>query len=335
MLLENLPRVTLAQLPTSLQEAPRLSAALGGPRILIKRDDLIGLFLVGGNKIRELEFVMPDVKQKGADVIIMSGTSQSNYGVQLAAVAGKLGMEVILLLDKDAAPEPQGPLLLSSLYGAKVEIFEAGFGQEPMVEQSLKNKRVEELVAEMHSKGRNPYVLDLNMPLAKVGYVNEIREICDQLQEQGITVQHLVVANGAGCTMGGLLVGAKHFKAPFEVIGVSILDNPEVAQDRTADRANGIARLLETALTFNPEELTIYYDYIGEGYGIPTKECIEAIKLVARTEGILLDPVYTGKAMAGLIDLIGKGKFTSKDTVIFLHTGGVAKLFVHNRELSC
>ena len=334
MLLENLPRVTLAQLPTPLQEAPRLSAALGGPRILIKRDDLIGTSLVGGNKIRELEFVMPDVKQKGADVVIMSGTSQSNYGVQLAAVAGKLGVEVILLLDKDAAPEPQGPLLLSSLYGAKVEIFEAGLGQESLVKQSLKRKRIEEIVTEVRSKGRNPYVLDLNMPLAKVGYVNEIREISDQLQELGANVQYLVVANAAGCTMGGLLVGVRHFKAPFEVIGFSVLEKQKVAQGETADRANEIARLLETDLMFTPEELTIYCDYIGEGYGIPTMECIEAIKLVARTEGILLDPEYTGKAMAGLIDLIGKGMFTSKDTVIFLHTGGVAKLFVHNKALS-
>jgi len=334
MLLENVPRVTLVQLPTPLQEAPRLSAALGGPRILFKRDEMIGLFLVGGNKIRELEFVMPDVKQKGADVIIMAGTAQSNYGVQLAAVAGKLGLEVILLLDKGAAPEPQGNLLLASLYGARVEIFEAGFGRDPMVEPPLKNKRVEELVAEVRSQGRNPYVLNVNMPLAKMGYVNEIREICDQLQEQGTAPQYLVVANGAGYTMGGLLVGAKHFKAPFEVIGVSILNKQEVAPGITADSANGIAKILETDLTFNPGELTIYYDYIGEGYGIPTKECIEAIKLVARTEGILLDTVYTGKVMAGLIDLIGKGKFTSKDTVIFLHTGGVTRLFVHNKELS-
>jgi len=331
MLLENLPRLTLAQLPTPLQEA----AALGGPRILIKRDDLIGLFLVGGNKIRELEFVIPDVKHKGTDVIIMSGSAQSNYGVQLAAVAARLGLEVILLLDKGTASEPQGPLLLSRLYGAKVEILEAGFDQELMVKQSLKNKRIEELVAEVRSKGQNPYVLDLDMPLAKMGYVNEIGEICDQLQEQGATVQYLVVTNASGCTMGGLLVGAKYFKAPFEVIGVSVLDRSEAAQGRTADRANEIARLLETDLTFNPEELTIYYDYIGGGYGIPTKECIEAIKLVARTEGILLDPVYTGKAMAGLIDLIRKGKFSSKDTVIFLHTGGVATLFVYNKELSC
>jgi 1-aminocyclopropane-1-carboxylate deaminase/D-cysteine desulfhydrase-like pyridoxal-dependent ACC family enzyme len=334
MLLDSLPRVILAQLPTPLQEAPRLSAALGGPRILIKRDDLIGLFLVGGNKIRELEFVIPDVRQKGADVIIMSGTSQSNYGVQLAAVGAKFGMEVILLLDKDAAPEPQGPLLLSSLYGAKVETFEAGFGQESIVVQSLKNRRIEELVDEVRSKGRNPYVLDLNMPLAKVGYVDEIGEICDQLQELETTAQYLLVANCAGCTMGGLLVGAKHFKAPFEVIGISVHDKLEVAQSRTAESANGIAKLLKTDLTFNPEELTIYYDYIGAGYGIPTKECVEAIKFAARTEGILLDPVYTGKVMAGLIDLIGKGKFTSKDTVIFLHTGGVAKLFIHNKELS-
>ena len=250
-------------------------------------------------------------------------------------MAGKLGLEVILLLDKGTASEPQGPRLLSSLYGAKVEIFEAGFDQEFMVKQSLKNKRIEELVAEVRSKGRNPYVLDLDIPLAKMGYVNEIGEICDQLQEQGTTVQYLVVANASGCTMGGLLVAAKYFKAPFEVIGVSVLDRSEVAQGRTANRANEIARLLETDLTFNPEELTIYYDYIGEGYGIPTKECIEAIKLVARTEGILLDPVYTGKAMAGLIDLIGKGKFSSEDTVIFLHTGGVATLFVYNKELSC
>jgi len=257
------------------------------------------------------------------------------YGFTLATVAGKLGLEVILLLDKGTASEPQGPRLLSSLYGAKVEIFEAGFDQEFMVKQSLKNKRIEELVAEVRSKGRNPYVLDLDIPLAKMGYVNEIGEICDQLQEQGTTVQYLVVANASGCTMGGLLVAAKYFKAPFEVIGVSVLDRSEVAQGRTANRANEIARLLETDLTFNPEELTIYYDYIGEGYGIPTKECIEAIKLVARTEGILLDPVYTGKAMAGLIDLIGKGKFSSEDTVIFLHTGGVATLFVYNKELSC
>jgi len=294
----------------------------------------MGLFLIGGNKIRELEFVMADVKQKGADVIIMSGSSQSNYGSALAAIAGKLGMEVILLLDKGATPEPQGALLLSSLYGAKVEIFEAGFGKQPLVEQPLKNKRVEELAAEVRSKGRNPYVFDFTMSLAKVGYVNEIREICEQLQEQGTTAQYLFVANGSGCAMGGLLVGAKYFKSPFEVIGVSILGKPEVAQGRTADMANRIARLLETDLTFTPEELTIYYDYIGEGYGIPTRECIEAIKLVAKTEGILLDPVYTGKAMAGLIDLIRKGKFTSKDTVVFLHTGGVAALFVHNKELS-
>jgi 1-aminocyclopropane-1-carboxylate deaminase/D-cysteine desulfhydrase-like pyridoxal-dependent ACC family enzyme len=243
-------------------------------------------------------------------------------------------MEVILLLNKGAAPEPQGPLLLSGLYGARVEIFEAGCDQEPLGQQPLKNKKVEELVAEARSTGRNPYVLDFAMPLAKVGYVNEVREICDQLQEQGTTAQYLVVANGAGYTMGGLLVGAKHFKAPFEVIGVSILDKAEVAQGRTADSASGIARLLEADLTFNPEELTIYHDYIGESYGIPTKDGIEAIKLVARTEGILLDPVYTGKVMAGLIDLIGKGKFTSEDTVIFLHTGGLAKLFVYNKELS-
>jgi 1-aminocyclopropane-1-carboxylate deaminase/D-cysteine desulfhydrase-like pyridoxal-dependent ACC family enzyme len=332
--MENISRVTLAQLPTSLQEAPRLSAALGGPRILIKRDDLMGLYLVGGNKIRELEFVIPDVKRKGADVIIMSGTSQPSYGVQLAAVAGKLGMEVILLLNKGAAPEPPGPLLLSRLYGARVETLEAGLDQEPLGGQSLKNKRIEELVAELRSEGRNPYVLDFAMPLAKVGYVHEVREICDQLREQETTAQYLVVANGGGYTMGGLLVGAEHFKAPFEVIGVSILDGPEVAPGRTADSANGIARLLEAEVTFNPEELTIYYDYIGECYGIPTKEGIEAIKLVARTEGILLDPVYTGKVMAGLVDLVGKGRFTAKDTVIFLHTGGLAKLFVYHKELS-
>ncbi|MEE9399944.1 MAG: D-cysteine desulfhydrase family protein [Dehalococcoidales bacterium] len=330
MSLETTPRVALANLPTPLQEAPRLSAALGGPRILIKRDDLTGLAL-GGNKVRKLEFAMADAKKKGADVIITTGGSQSNHASQTAAAASILGMETYLVLFRGRHPEKQGNMLLYGLYNAKVEIAGESNLDLPKVMQ-----RIDELAAELRSKGRTPYVMPVGalMPEGSAGYVPAVSEICDQLKEQGITAQYLIDCCGSGGTMAGLVLGAKYFKAPFEVIGVSVARTIDVLKPRITDNANQTAKFLEIDLTITPEELTIYDDYIGEAYGVPTKEGIEAIKLVAQTEGILLDPVYTGKTMAGLIDMIRKGKFTAKDTIIFLHTGGAPGIFAYHKELS-
>lgn len=326
MLLEKLPRITLAHLPTPLEEASHLSAVLGGPRILIKRDDLTGLVL-GGNKARKLEFIMADAKQKGADVIITTGAPQSNHACQTAAVARKLGMEPILILQKGAHPETQGNLLLNSLLDAEVQIID---------DPSLVPKAIDDLAADLRSKGRNPYVIPrgASSPLGTVGYVNAASEICEQLNKQGLIAQYLFVAAGSMGTIAGLTVGAKYFQAPFQVIGVSVRAKKEELTVKIADLANETARLLDINLTFTPSEITIYDEYVGKGYGIPTPQCIEAIKLVAQTEGIFLDPVYTGKTMSGLIDLIRQGKFTPQDTVIFAHTGGVPALFAYDKELS-
>ncbi|MBI4294931.1 MAG: D-cysteine desulfhydrase family protein [Chloroflexi bacterium] len=330
MSLETMPRVTLAHLPTPLDEAPRLSAALGGPRIMIKRDDLTGLAL-GGNKARKLEFAMADAKQKGADVIITTGSSQSNHASQTAAAAARLGMQTYLILFRGEHPEQQGNRLLYDIYNAKVEIAGEGTADLPKV-----MKRIDDLAAELRSQGHTPYVMPVGalMPEGTVGYVPAVSEICNQLKELGTTAQYLVVCCGSSGTMAGLVVGAKYYQAPFEVVGMSVALKIDVLKPRVADMASKTARLLETDLAFVPEELTIYDDYIGERYGIPSKEGIAAIKLVAQTEGIILDPVYTGKTMAGLIDLVRKKKFTSKDTVIFMHTGGAPGVFAYSQELS-
>jgi D-cysteine desulfhydrase family pyridoxal phosphate-dependent enzyme len=298
---------------------------VGGPRIFIKRDDLTGLVL-GGNKVRKLEFLMADAKRKGVDVIITSGGSQSNWACQTAAAARKLSMEPILILWRSVHAEIQGNLLLNSLLCAKVQIID---------DRSLVAKIIDDLAADLRSKGRNPGVIPVggSTPLGAVGYVNATSEICKQLEEQGLTVQHLLVAVGSCGTLAGLVVGAKYFQAPFQVVGVSVSGKKEELSVRTANLANETAQLLKMNLTFTPDEITIFDEYVGKGYGIPTLQCIEAIRLVAQTEGIILDPVYTGKAMSGLIDLIRQGRFTPQDTIIFVHTGGAPSIFAYDKEL--
>jgi len=325
-----MPRVALANLPTPLQEASNLSAVLGGPRILIKRDDLTGLGL-GGNKARKLEFILADAKQKGADVVITTGGSQSNHAAQTAAAAMKLGMECYLVLYRGVHPENQGNMLLYRLYNAKVEIVGEKSADLPKIME-----RIDRLAAELRSQGRTPYVIPIGgmMPQGTLGYALAVSEILDQLKQQQGSASYLIDCCGTGGTMAGIVLGAKYFKADFKVIGISVSAKAEVLKPRIADMASQTAQLLQAELSFKPEEITVYDDYIGESYGIPTKECIEAIKLVAQTEGIILDPVYTGKTMAGLINLVRQGRFTSKDTVIFMHTGGAAGLFAYHKELS-
>ncbi len=325
MLLETLPRITLGFLPTPLEEVSQLSATLGGPRIFIKRDDLTGLVL-GGNKVRKLEFMMADAKQKGADVIITTGSSQSNHACLTAAAARMLGMESILVLDKGVHTETQGNLLLDSLFEAEVRIID---------DSSLVPKTMEDIAADLRSKGHNPYLIPrgASCPLGAVGYVTAVAEICEQLDKQDIQAQYLFAAAGSSGTMAGLTVGAKYFQAPFQVIGVSTNRKKEELSVKISDLANETAQLLDMDLTFNPDEMTIYDEYVGKGYGIPTPQAIEAIRLVAHTQGIILDPVYTAKVMSGLIDLIRQGRFTDKDTIIFLHTGGTASVFAYANEL--
>jgi D-cysteine desulfhydrase family pyridoxal phosphate-dependent enzyme len=327
-----LPRINLGNYPTPLTEASHLSTALGGPRILIKRDDLTGLAL-GGNKCRKLEFVMADAKLKGIDTVITTGSSQSNFALQMAAAARKLNMEAHLVLFKGVHAQMQGNLILHDILDSKVRIIEIDpsevLGGTIMVKMNA-------LADELSQQGRHPLVIPAgaHTPLGTTGWVNAADEIRQQLQAQKIDAQYIVVTNGSSGTQAGLEIGVKYFRLPLKIIGISVFNKKTKAISEVVNMANETAKFLNLDLTFTPDEITVYDDYLGEGYGIITDGCVQAIRLVAQTEAIFLDPVYTGKAMAGFIDLIHKGQFTSKDTVVFIHSGGIPALFAYDKEIT-
>jgi len=331
MSIVKLPRVALGNLPTPLHELPRLSAALGGPRIFMKRDDLTGLAL-GGNKCRKLEYVLADAKKRGVDTLITSGSSQSNFALQMAAAARKVRMQPYLVLVKGVHVETQGNLLLHNILDSTVNILEVS---DPGEMFTTMPKKMNELADELRGKGRNPLVIPAGAftPLGTAGWVNAAEEISQQLEDQGIEIHYVVLANGTGGTQAGLVLGFKQLKLHPDVVGMSVFYEKSEAINAVVTQVTETARLLGLDAAITPGEVTVYDDYIGQGYGIPTKECIEAIRVVAQTEAIFLDPVYTGKAMAGLIDLVSKGQFARKDRLLFIHTGGVAADFAYAEEL--
>ncbi|MBW2003896.1 MAG: D-cysteine desulfhydrase family protein [Deltaproteobacteria bacterium] len=330
-LIDRLPRANLAKLPTPLEEAPRLSKALGGPRIFFKRDDLTGLAL-GGNKTRMFEFTLGEALQKGVTTIVAGAGVQSNYCRQLAAACSKLGLGLHLILRRTLGEvniELQGNLLLDLMFNAEVEIIEADV---------LEQKRVIEDVAKRLAKeghqvymGRKSDLADLG--LEAVGYVNCALELCNQLEEQDLEINRLFVSSST-TTQAGLVLGAKYLNSDFQIVGVNPVDWIEDVPSEIARIANEAAMRLGVNLSVNPSEIVNLGEYVGEGYGKLTSEGVEAIKLVARTEGILLDPVYSGKAMAALIDRIHKKEFKSDETVLFLHTGGFPALFAYNKDFN-
>ncbi|MEE9400326.1 MAG: D-cysteine desulfhydrase family protein [Dehalococcoidales bacterium] len=327
-----LPRLSLGNYPTPLTDAYRLSAALGGPRIIIKRDDLTGLAL-GGNKCRKLEFIMADAREKGIDTVITTGSSQSNFALQLAAAARKLEIEPYLVLIKGAHAEMQGNLLLHNILDSSVRIIEAKPSE--LLGGTIMAK-MNTLADELSRQGRKPLVIPAgaHTPLGTVGWMDAVDEIWQQLQSQNIDAQFLVVTNGSSGTQAGLELGTKYLGLPLKVIGFSVFHKSARAINEVMNMANETARFLNLDLTINADEITVYDDYIGDGYGIITDGCTQAIRLTARTEGIFLDPVYTGKAMAGFVDFIHKGRFTSTDAVVFIHSGGIPALFAYDKEIA-
>lgn len=327
-----LPRVNLGNWPTPLHELPHLAAALGGPRIFVKRDDLTGLAL-GGNKCRKLEYVLGDAKQRGIDSIITTGSSQSNFALQMAAAARKIGMDPYLVLIKGVHAEMQGNLLLANILNLTINILDV---TDPAEMFTTMRKKMNELADELRSQGRKPLVIPAGAgnSLGTAGWVDGAEEISKQLEEQKINVHYVVVANGTGSTQAGLVLGFKSLKLPITVIGISVLNKKTEAMNVVVTQAEETAKLLGLDVAITPADITIYDDYIGQGYGIPTKECIDAIRLVAQTEAIFLDPVYTGKAMVGLIDLVNRGYLTKNDTVLFIHTGGAPAIFAYSAELT-
>lgn len=322
-----IPRVQLGYLPTPLERAPNLTQALGGPQIWFKRDDLIGLGL-GGNKVRKLEFLLAEALNKGADTVITTGAAQSNHARITAAAARKLGLRVVLVLRGAPDAQRQGNLLLDNLTGADVRLVR---WTNPAERDGLLVQVAEEVRAE----GGRPYIIPLggSNGLGALGYVAAAQELQAQAGQLGLNVTCVITSSSSGGTQGGLALGAKLSGAPFAIWGISADLRSEALQQAVIGVIIEAARLLGCP-TLEPGELTVFDGYVGPGYGIVTRETVAAIRLVAQTEGIFLDPVYTGKAMAGLVDLVKKGTLGSGQTVVFLHTGGTPALFAYQKELS-
>lgn len=318
---ENYPKANLAFLPTPLEKIERFSSEVGDINIYMKRDDNTGLAM-GGNKARKLEFLMGDAKSKGADTVLTTGGPQSNHARMTAAAARRLGMEPILVLKGREPAVRQGNLLLDDLLGADVRFVDTkDYGEI--------HGKMGEIASQLESRGRKPYIIPLggSTPLGALGYVEAFLEIMNQADEMGIKVDYIVNAVGSGGTHAGLLVGAYLSGKDVEIVGISVDAEKGVFQNDIARIATECSRLLNNDREFKPEDIIVFDEYVGEGYGIVNNETVEAITLMARTEGIILGPVYTGKAMSGLIDLIKKGYFKQGSNVVFIHTGGTPALF--------
>jgi D-cysteine desulfhydrase family pyridoxal phosphate-dependent enzyme len=325
----DLPRVRLAPLPTPLEEAERLSEALGGPRIFFKRDDLTGAGL-GGNKVRKLEFVIGRALVEGADTLVVCGGFQSNLARIAAAMGNRLGMHVELVLGgtADEKRDLTGNLLLDHLYGATVHLVDT----EPRWEFGT---AVEDVARALRERGRRPYVVPLggSSPAGMAGYINATHEMLAQFYDLKISPDYLFVAIGSGGTYSGLTLGAANLPVPYRVVGISVSRTREFLLGKLPEDARVASEQLGLERTPVAADMIIHDQYLGAGYGAVTDGCAEAIRLTAATEGVMLDPVYSGKCMHGLIDQIRCGAIERDATVVFLHTGGWPALFAYDPRL--
>ena len=322
---DRIPRIEITHAPTPLEFAPRLSEELGC-NLFVKRDDCTGL-AGGGNKTRKLEYLLADARRQGADVLVTIGGLQSNHARQTAAAAAKFGFDCELVLD-DVAGTPKtdyynnGNLLLDSLLGARVHRLE-------LAEDS--DAYTGHLIEKLVNEGRNPYLIPVggSSEIGNLGYVRCANEILQQIQSQDITIDQIVLASGSAGTQAGLLAGLIAADIEIPVLGISVSRN-SIEQMQLVD---GLLRETLTRLGLDPDRaagrVTANGNYYGEGYGMTTEAMITAVKRCAELEGLLLDPVYTGKAMAGLIDLCVQGEIAAGSNQLFLHTGGSAGLFAY------
>jgi L-cysteate sulfo-lyase len=320
------PRCSLGYLPTPLDPLERLSEWLGGPDIWIKRDDCTGL-ATGGNKTRKLEFLMGEALNQGCDSVITFGAMQSNHVRQTAAAAAKLGLGceailVPLVPYHEEAYRTSANLLLDDLLGANIHVVS---------DESATNARLEQLTVQLAAEGRKPYVIPTggSNSTGALGYVGCALEITEQACQLGIEPDYLVHASATGGTQSGLVTGLHYQDSTTRVIGVNVYDNkpqrlPRVVRTLCDDLCH---RLDCEPVAEN--QIEVVNGYVGEGYGLPTDAMIEAVRALASREGILLDPVYTGKAFSGLIDMIRRGVLYRGQTVVFVHTGGSAGLFAY------
>lgn len=317
----------MALLPTRIEKLPRLSVELQHVELFMKRDDLTGC-LNSGNKIRKLEFILADALNQQADTLITCGGIQSNHSRATASVAARYGLGCILFLKGKKPILPDGNLLLDKILGAHIHVISE---QDYVEVDRMMSAEAESL----RSRGKKPYVIPEGASnwLGAMGYVRAAEEIRNQLDAGRLSVDRIVFACGSGGTHAGLLLGKKMFGLRAGLSAINVCQTPE----HFVEKIYGICREADSrlglGLSLTRDEIEVIGGYVGKGYAEPDPEVMELIEKVARTEGIILDPVYTGKAMRGLLDLISKGMFPKKNRILFIHTGGIFSLFAHKRRL--
>jgi D-cysteine desulfhydrase family pyridoxal phosphate-dependent enzyme len=327
MSIESLARFPLAQLPTPIEELKSLSRELGGPQLLIKRDDQTGLAL-GGNKTRKLEFLVGQALEQGADTLVTAGAAQSNHCRQTAAAAARAGLRCELLLNGTKPELPNGNVLLDELLGARIH----------WTQPSERMAKLRELPDQLRKESHKPYVIPVggSNGVGATGYVLAMIELVEQLNEINRRVDHVVFASSSGGTQAGIVVGAKVTGFDGKLHGVSIDKDDRGGAPyelELAEIANETAKYIDFDAQFAPKDFNVLYSYLGGGYGIVSDLEREAIRLLGSREGIVLDPVYTGRSMGALIDLVRKKAFRSDETVLFWHTGGAPALFAYAKDL--
>ncbi len=304
-----LPRTPFAHLPTPVEPLTRLTAALGGPEIIVKRDDQTGLAF-GGNKTRKLEYLIADAQSRHARTLITGGAVQSNHCRQTAAAAARMGLDCILILTGDPPEAPSGNLLLDQLFGARTVY----------TTKDRRDETMQAVLAGAEESGKRPYLIPYggSNAIGAAAYAYAVQELLDQ----GVAADWIVFASSSGGTHAGLAAGARLFGFDGRVLGISIDEPLDVLTTRVARLATETAALLRQPVEFMPEDILANADYLGGGYGVMGAAEVEAVQMLARLEGLLVDPVYTGRAAAGLIDLVREGYFKAGERVLFWHTGG-------------
>ena len=310
-----IPRLHFAHLPTPIEELPRLSDHLAGPRILIKRDDQTGLAF-GGNKTRKLEFLVAEAQESGAKTLISGGALQSNHCRQVAAAAAKFGMDCILVLNGEKPEKLSANLILDELFGVEFVIIPDRKDRDRVLQETFDNA-----VAE----GKKPYLVPYggSSPTGALGYAFAMEEFI----KQNIHADWIVFGTSSGGTHAGLVLGQRMFGFKGKVLGISIDEPEEWLKSHVSALASDASEKLGERIEFTPDDVLANADYCKAGYGVLTDAEREAVNLFAKYEGLLLDPVYTGRAAVGMIDLIRKGFFKKDETVLFWHTGGQPALF--------
>lgn len=322
MKIKKLPRTKLGFFPTPIAELKRLTSYVGGPKIYIKRDDLSGLAL-GGNKIRKLEFLIADAIANGYDTIITGGAEQSNHCRQTAAAAAFCGLECHLVLGGEEPAILSGNLLIDKLLGAKIH-WSGEF---------RKGEKIPDVADELRKSGRKPYLIPYggSNPIGACGFIEAMGELSAQLRSSNMKIDKIVFASSSGGTHSGMILGKEIYDISSELIGIEIDkaegEGPYI--DRLQKLVNHTSEFIELNRFYSKNEILLRNEYLGDGYGIVGDLERNAIKLLAEKEGILIDPVYTGRAMGGLIDLIEKNELKKNESVLFWHTGGTPALFTY------